>query len=188
MAADYLSNRTQVVFVGGLLSDASPVLSGVPHKANSLDSGSASSWAHSLRTRAEIPSGPVALETSSFVRRRRTASGRKWMVRRGGASEGAGSGRSASTRSGPATLHFFEKKRANASAFSELVAHLRPSESTIRGISGCVRLPAALFNFVHHCLSLRDPVVRLRRRLASFARRDRNWVAIATVTELLNAC
>ena len=27
---DYLSGRTQVVFVGGLLSDASPVLSGVP--------------------------------------------------------------------------------------------------------------------------------------------------------------
>ena len=110
------------------------------------------------------------------------------MVQRGRASGRAGSGRSASTRSGPATLHFFEKKRANASAFSELVAHSRPSESTTRGISGCVRLQAAFFNFVHHCVSLRDPVERLRRRLSSFARRDWNWVATATVTDSVNAC
>ena len=158
------------------------------HKANNSDRGSASSSAHSLRTRAEIPSGPVALETSSLARRRRTASGRKRMVRRGGVSEGTGSGRSASTRSGPATLHFCEKKPANAFAFSELVALLLPSESTIRVVSSCVQLPAAFFNLVHHCLSLRDPVEMLRPMLSSFARLYRNWVAIATVTELVNAC
>ena len=47
---------------------------------NSLDSGRASSLAHSFKTRAGIPSWPVALDGTSFRSAAFTAATLKWTV------------------------------------------------------------------------------------------------------------